>query len=748
MIKEDLEKVLFQDKKIDEIQLPTDLNNAISAIKQKNPQIHEDIVLLMLLTELSLVVGSLRKPIALDPFTNVTVSTIAFCLANSGYGKDSTKSLISNVFDKAYEIIDTKREELLNIKAVQDAVNDGYTEEDAFLPEIRNKYKAPLEPLKAAISTNEGIITHANLLEEISLGSLYIYTGEFADMLSTSALLTDNITLLSELYDLGNKERKVIKDKTRQSKEIKEMPISTLFVGSLDLILNTDKLKETLKLAFSSKLARRSIVFYSTKKHLVDQSISLDEYLSQNTTDLENVYETLENLGEVIKTNTQYFLTSVEEKSTFTLSDDALKIYNIYKLYCTLAGENVSNENVIYKLTITNQYWKALKLAPIFTFLRKSSTITEEDMVKAISIIENYSKYSQQLEEELNKEMHEALCSYALNNLNFVKNTAKISPHTLTKGGFIKSGNPQTIEKQVRELVILANSSGNDVLFEMNADNSITAFKLEKTEKVGVSYIKCEGTKEERAKKCREGYIYKTCDFEKLVGMLSLDTAYSPFEFKNGVRLKENVVPTTNMLVLDVDDTNIAFKDMHEILKDIKHIIVQTSNPENIYKYRILLELDTKITFSSNLYKKTLKAIGEKFSATVDTVPISQIFFGYSNREILHNFDGIKLDIKDIISKIQEETPLQKPKQLSHALKQEYMQDKERKFLFAMNPPMGQGMISLYKAYRLAKDVGFNKQECVDLIYWLNDQWDHPMDIARLNGSLIRQIENDSTFVE
>lgn len=747
-LKEELETLLLKKYKINNLKLPKEIATAVQVLKQKNPQIHEDIVLLMLLIELSLVVGSFRKPIQLDPRTKVTVSTVAFCLANSGYGKDSTKSLISSIFDKSYDLIDTKRKEGLLIKAVDDAIREGHTETEAYTPAIINKFLQPLEPLKASISTNEGFIQHLNLLDEINLGCGYLYTGEFADMLS-SALLIDNITLISELYDLGNKEVKIIKDKTKQSKELKGMPVTALFVGSLDLILNTDKLKQTLKLAFSSKLARRSMVFYSTKKHLIDQSISLDEYLSQNTENLENVFETLENISNLLEKNTNHFLNTIQN-GPFVMNKKALNLYNAYKVYCTLKGEELPNEKTLYKLTITNQYWKALKLAPLFAFLKKRNTITMSDMFIAITIVENYAKYTEQLENELSKETHEALCTYALNNLQFVKNSAKISTHTLQKLGFVKaSANAKALESQVRELLILANSSANNILFEMNADNSVTAFKLEQTEKCGISYVKVTGTKQERAMNCRDGYKYSLCDFNQITQLLKKDAAYSTFEIKNGVRLKENIVPTTNVLVLDIDQTDISFKDMHRILRELNHIIVKTSDPNNEFKYRILLELDTKVTFSDSLYKKTLKAVGELFGITPDLCPYAQVFFSYADREILAVTDGVKLDIKNVIAKIQEEVALPKPpKELNHNMKQEYMQDKERKFWFAMNPPMGHGEPSLYNAYRLARDVGFTKQEIIDLIYWLNNQWSHPMDISILAKGLIRQIEKDENCAE
>jgi hypothetical protein len=49
--------------------------------------------------------------------------------------------------------------------------------------------------------------------------------------------------------------------------------------------------------------------------------------------------------------------------------------------------------------------------------------------------------------------------------------------------------------------------------------------------------------------------------------------------------------------------------------------------------------------------------------------------------------------------------------------------------------------VSLYRAAKHAKDLGMNKEEVINLIRDINSYWVRPMDITRLENTLVKQIE-------
>ncbi|WP_338438966.1 hypothetical protein CVIC9261_06335 [Campylobacter vicugnae] len=88
-------------------------------------------------------------------------------------------------------------------------------------PDVYEKFYEKPMPLFVAPSTNEGFIQYLNELDRSGIGSGFILSGEFGAELLTSPTIIANLQLLAELYDEGKKEVKVLKDKEKQSDEIK-----------------------------------------------------------------------------------------------------------------------------------------------------------------------------------------------------------------------------------------------------------------------------------------------------------------------------------------------------------------------------------------------------------------------------------------------------------------------------------------------------------------------------------------------
>ena len=68
-----------------------------------------------------------------------------------------------------------------------------------------------------------------------------------------------------ELINERSKEVKIIKARENQSKEVKNLPVSALFMGSQDNLLYDDAIKRKFKTEFTTKLARRSFFIFANE---------------------------------------------------------------------------------------------------------------------------------------------------------------------------------------------------------------------------------------------------------------------------------------------------------------------------------------------------------------------------------------------------------------------------------------------------------------------------------------------------
>ena len=177
---------------------------------------------------------------------------------------------------------------------------------------------------------------------------------------------------------------------------------------------------------------------------------------------------------------------------------------------------------------------------------------------------------------------------------------------------------------------------------------------------------------------------------------------------------------------------------MHDALADFKHHISTTSDSNNRFKYRIILELDVKVDLDPIQWKKFLKkAYGFIGVENADPAGLtkSQIMFWYKDSVVysVTDEDCDKLPASRLIQSLEDdevkETKLP-PKSIA-------LEDIEDTFFYAINPDSGQGSLSLYKASRHAKDIGLTYEENENLMFTLNALWDCPMDEERLHRTIL-----------
>lgn len=726
----DLLKKSLQDKGVFSGKLLPFLKELSSVIPEES--VSEKMKLTLAVNEIILFASQFRKNIAHWNGSKIPINSISFVFSKSGTSKDKSINLLRKTFTQGYEFLNEIREEnaLENAKSLLESQG-----KDPDNMTLLNKVYTKPSPLFVAPSTNEGFIQHLNELDEEGIGSGFIYSGEFSSDLNSSSVIIQNLQLISELYDEGKKEVKIIKDKEKQSKEIKNLPVTALFISSPDQILYDESIKKKFKIEFSSKLARRSFFNFNKNEDVVSKYDNIEEFLSSELKRENNSIHIQNKLQEEI------YNISIENIESLNIDisvdDEVRELFLLYQRYNRELAETIDPVYPLSKLMRMHLQWKALKLSGAIAFFNTHKTITKEDYVLAVNFTELLDSDMQEFEAELNKHNYELFVDLVHETLDS-EGKCFIPLHSLKKLGYL-SGTLR-IDNKLKELVSLASSYDESGIYKI-LDKGIEFQKIITTDEIGVSFIKCEGTKEERARKVSQGFKYTKTNFANLKDMLKKDFAYSPFEFKDGIRSNENIISGCKWVALDIDNSLFTDDETHELLREINHHIVKTSDKANPHKFRLLLEFDSFVDIETKYWKKFIESIASYLTISIDILPKSQIFFSYSGREILSVIGKETIKVREHILYALSEESKQDVTTLNKAQKQVLFEDRLGTFSYAYDARDGEGSLSLIRAAKHAKDLGVTREEVLNLMEDINNYWLYPMERVRFENTIINQIQ-------
>jgi hypothetical protein len=689
----------------------------------------------IVLSQIMLFVSQFQRNIRQWTGSLIPVNAITFCIAKSGLSKDSSVAAVKKCFNSGYEIINEHRW----LKAKEIAINKARGSKKAN-PELWSVYKdfyfTP-NPLFSAPSTLEGFTQHLNNLEDTGLGAGYIYSGEIGAELAQNYNLIENIRLISELYDEGYKEIKVLKTREIQTKEIKNLPVSALFMGSPDNLLFEDSIKKKFKTEFTTKLARRSFFIYIDEEIASVDYKSVKALIEKELIHTDTVKESIEDVNSYIRELTRYMLSLA--KTPIEIAPKVRELYIAYKRYNEELSQQIENHYPIYKLTRAHLQWKALKLAGAFCLVQGSDIITVDDYKAAVKFVETIESDILRFEKELDKEPYELFASYvksmAVNDEMFVP------LHQLKKQGYVSSGN---LDSHIKDLIMLVSSYDNEGIYyytQQEGSKGIAYQKLNSCNEVLVSYVKSEGTKIERARKSTSGFICEAMLFKDLEKILSDDYTYSPFKFINGIRGRDNIDSFCKWIALDIDNSTITDIQAHALLSDINHFIVRTSNKDNPYKFRLLIEFDMQVNIPDNCWLRFLQSISQEIGIAVDILPKSQIFYSYKDREILKETEADCFPIKKHVTYVMNEELLKEEKPYTSPQKKALLADPINTFAEAFYAKQGEGSRKMIIAARKAKELGADKEYIIELMNKINDFWVLPMEQSRFEQTILEQIK-------
>jgi len=664
----------------------------------------------------------MRTKIRLPDNTLVPVNGISFIIAESGASKD--KSL--NSARKCFAGIYNKMKNYLDKQAIKAAQKEA---EDTGRPDDWQLYYKKAKPLfGGAKPTLSGVVAHLNSMQELSVGGGHVYSGEFGAELANGSSMIELLQFAAEIYDLGNMKADWRKTEEAQGKEIKSMNFSAVFITSPGHIIYDQSIKRKFVMEFTTKLARRSF-FNFNQGGIPKIEETIEELLEREARELRESMLAVHEMEEM--------LLGIKPKmaNILALADGIWEIYGVVKRYYEELSETVNPELESYRLSLAHTQWRALKLAGAFAQVDNRTEVTMQDFAEALHYCESTQTDIESFNIELNKESYELLDDYM--NSIYKDEPVDINAHRLAKMGYI--ANVQGVKTKLRDLAEMANNISDGIY---TADGTkITYEKLENRDVVGASYMQCKGDKNTRAKQCARGYEYKEVGFPKLASLLCKDTAFSTFEFKDGIRSNDNIIGGTKWVILDVDESDVTDEEAHDMLQEFNHHIARTSNKENPFKFRVILELDKYISVEGQKWKKFIESICKYVGITADLLSLSQVYFGYQGRTVLSTLDANTIEVKEhLLYANQEEVKKPKPNNKERI---EMLNNSMDTFWYCydFDSTKGTGQsLMLIRAAKHARDLGATVQQILNLMEDINEHWIVPLEEDRFERTIRQQI--------
>ena len=525
------------------------------------------------------------------------------------------------------------------------------------------------------------------------------------------------------MFDSGDKKSRALKDESMQSEEVTGMGMCSMFIGSEHNVLLDDVILKKFNNEFMTKLARRCFFNFPDFTYTEPDYSDIDDILSSEEDSREfqtaNSIEIKDMAYSVAKNLIDNDINNV------MIDVDAERLYKIYKFHCKYKSEELVDETCV--LEMLHRHWKVLKLAGVYAITDERNSISSQDIKEAIS-------FAEMLDGELFKFIELSKRQHYEIVIDLLKLEDKLSIHDLKKRDLITGKSKP--DSQVSTIIELANSKmGSEGMLKF--EDGCVFLELFKEAEHGASYKQVSGTKEERAYKAHDGYVYKKSEFANLAKLLSNDTCYLAFELQDGKRSNDNIIGGATFVVLDIDDSDIEWTEAHDMLGDYTHHIAKTSNPDNPYKFRVLIELDIEVKLDSRLWKNFMSKVGEHLGLELDLLPMSQMYFGFNGREVLSNI-GEALGASELVKTIN--VLPKEVKRLTAAKIHDAYEDRFNAFNYAYEVTGDTGASAMYRAYKHGHDLGFSKEQVISLLEDICDYRGTDVDAIMKRTGMMNQI--------
>lgn len=663
--------------------------------------------------------ASMRATIITKDRGSVPVNVYALSLAVSGSGKGFSVNVLEGDFIKGFKdrfmndtfptVAETNLWDIANERALRKNT-DPQQEYDKVSGEFQ-RAGALAFTFDSGTPAAVKQMRHKMLLA--NAGSINLQIDEIGSNLIGNM---DVLNVFLELYDQGMVKQKLTKN-THENIRSEELdgktPTNMLLFGTPSKLLDGGKTEDEFYSFLETGYARRCIFAYGERHRAADTLTPEEIYRrmasATSQADIDKWAAHFTRLADPTKFNWKLFV------------DDTVGIELLtYRIACEKFADSLPEHEEIRKAEVSHRYFKVLKLAGALAFCDESTDITMDHLYYAIKLVEESGKAFERI--------------FARE-----KNYVKLAKYLSTAGTELTHADlNETLpfykgsQSARNELIQLATAWGykNHVIIKKTFEQGIEFFRgetLEETDldKMIVSYSN------------HMAYHYKTeqVPFDKLhvltqaPGFHWLNHALEKGESGNGHRQEENVLAGFNMVVVDVDDGNLA--QAADLLKEYRYLIYTTkSHTDEKNRFRILLPTNYRLELDSEEYKEFMSNVFSWLPFEVDrsTNQRSRKWESFNGHHFYN--EGELLDALKFIPKTSRNEEYK-----ASVVKLENLDNLER--WFAQRMVSGNRNNQLLRFAMMLADSGLSYQEIETRVLAFNDKLDNRLPNDEIRSTVL-----------
>jgi len=525
----------------------------------------------------------------------IPVNVYALALANSGFGKNYSISIIENDLMKPFQnrmvnstFLKAAEASLWKIANRRSAISGKGQQEEFDRVEAEFNRDGPY-PYTFDSATAPAVKQLHHKLAMATAGCISLQVDEIGSNLVSS---TEVLNLFLELFDQGQIKQKLTKN-TEENKRSRDIiggvPTCMLLFGAPSKLLDGGQTEDSFYSFLEIGYARRCIFGFG----------SAATRSSNNLPPIE-IYKRL-----IDPTNKQ--MANKWSKHFHDLGDPGFLNWKIelpddiavqllsYRIECEKVADELPEYAEIQKAEINHRYFKALKIAGAYAFVDQSAQITEDHLLSAILLVEESGDaFSQILTRE---KPYVKLAKYIADIDGEVTHADLVEALP-----FYKQNNASRVE-----LITLASAWGykNNILIKKTFNDGIEFFTGESLQPTSMDEVQVSYSD-------HWAYNYET----ERVPFTSLDQLtqvqgyhWANHAFQNGHRSDEKTIPGFNLLVFDIDGT-CPLGTAAELLKDYAfHIYTTKSHTDESHRFRMVLPINYLLELDSDDYLEFMNSV-------------------------------------------------------------------------------------------------------------------------------------------
>jgi len=640
-------------------------------------------------------------------------------MMGSGTGKDKAIKAIDRVLLDSYKAIRKKIEFEEVARAKEEARYEYGAEATEGDGNLYKKFMRPIPPFTGDTGTPEGVMRRMHNFSKYTLGGGYFIETEFASKLKSGGRIVESLRLLAEGFDGGYFESKTVSSDASAMPPIECMNCCLYLFTDPYSILTDNALKTKYREEMTQRYARRSFFVYVPEDVPAVDIQSYEKFLEE-----EEKTQEKEEKARLMFNEFNKIIGQGKYKQKVDIEQEVWKLFKLAVKAWEMKKSRLPERAQILRKSYQDVPWRGFKLAIGLAGISGSDVLTVSHFEQGLYYSEKLFRSIDRFEKDIALEDFERLGQYIENN---TKNDSEltIKQSELVKMGLISS---KTSNSVINDLVTMTASCLPRHTLEYDKTTGfIKAREFSNDGELGVSVLLWDAnnkprTKEERRNRSKTGYIYKKVPFNKLSRVLTADAAFVPFKLKDGVLLKENVIGGTKFIVFDIDESDETYMEVSDQLSDFTHHIATTSNRDNPYKFRVLIELDSILDLDRSLWTRTMVALANwlGIKQNIDRLHKTQTTYGYSGAKVVSvEAEPLKaatiLEIASEVSREKKRREEEKPKKrvTAKTVIADY-RNEIKPFLSLMLNGAGRNF-SLYNAYKYFNDY-------TDDLDWIADK--------------------------